>query len=243
METFMQTLADSIREAIGPFMAAIPKIVAFLAIWVIGWIVAALIARGVASLLRAVRFNDLSQRSGFSDMVTKMGTNTDGAGFVGLVTKWFLRLITIVIAFDALGLPAVSGILHEFLLWIPNLVVALIVLVIGGLAANALAGIVRGGTEKAGLGNPTLLSNSAWLVVWVFAVAIALNQIGIATSLVNALFIAVVGMIALALGLAFGLGARDTAGEIVRRWYQKSQETAPRLRKTAKGIEEETRRH
>jgi len=242
MENFMTTLTDSMRQAIGPFMAAIPKIFAFVVILVIGWIVAALVARGVASLLRAVRFNQLSERSGFNDLVQKMGASPDGSGFIGLTIKWFIRLTTLVVAFDALGLPAVSSVMHDFMLWLPNLVVALAVLVIGGLAANALAGMVRGGTEKAGLGNQTLLASSTRVLVWAFAVVVALNQIGIATSLVNALFIATVGMIALALGLAFGLGGRDTAGEMVRRWYQKSLETTPRLKRTGKGVEEEAPR-
>src|SRR5690349_15825782 len=116
MENFMQTLADSVREAVGPIFGAIPRIIAFIAILVVGWIVAALVARAVAGLLRAVRFNDLSQRSGFSDLVQKMGMNADGAGFIGMVAKWFIRLITLVVAFDALGLPALSVAMHQFLL-------------------------------------------------------------------------------------------------------------------------------
>src|SRR5438105_2702137 len=225
MENFLQTVTDSLREAVGPFMAAIPKIIAFLVILVVGWIVAALIARAVTSLLRAVRFGELSQRIGFNDLVQRMGMNADGAGFIGAISKWFIRVVALVVAFDALGLPAISSVLHDFLLWIPNLVAALFVLVIGGLAANALAGIVRGSTEKTGLGNASFLANSARVVVWAFAIVVAVNQVGIATSLVNALFIATVGSVGLALGLAFGLGARDTAGEMVRRWYQKSQES------------------
>ncbi len=243
MENFMMTLTDSLRDAVGPLMAAVPKIVAFLAILVIGWIVAALIARGITALLRAARFNDVSNRSGFSDMVATMGMSPDGAGFIGLIAKWFIRVITLVAAFDALGLAAVSNILHQFLLWLPNLVVALVVLVIGGLAANALAGIVRAATDRAGVGNAPFLANSARVVVWAFAIVVAVNQIGIATNLVNILFMGTIGAVALALGLAFGLGARDTAGELVRRWYREGQESMPRAKRAAKAVEEEARHH
>lgn len=243
MEGFMQTVTESLRDAIGPFMAAIPKVVGFLVILIIGWIVAALIARAVAAILRAIKFNDLSDRSGFSDMVQKMGMRSDAAGFIGATTKWFIRLITLVVAFDALGLPAVSDVLHRLLLWVPNLVVALVVLVLGGLAATALSTIVRGGTAKAGLGNPDLLATIARVTVWAFAIVIAVNQLGIATSLVNTLFTAVVGTVAVAFAIAFGLGGRDTANEIVRRWYKRSQEAAPRMQRAAKAIEDEARQH
>jgi hypothetical protein len=115
------------------------------------------------------------------------------------------------------------------LMWLPNLVVALVVLVIAGLAANALAGLVRGTAAESGLGNPDLLASIARIAVWAFAIVVAVNQIGIATALVNTLFMATVGAVALALGLSFGLGGRETAAQIVRGWYDRSQQAGPQL--------------
>jgi hypothetical protein len=98
--------------------------------------------------------------------------------------------------------------LRQLLLWLPNLAVAIAVLILGGLAANWLAGLVRGATAKGDLGNPDLLASIARVAVWAFAIVVALNQIGIARELVNTLFVATVGAVALALGLAFGIGGR-----------------------------------
>lgn len=212
------------------FVNTLPRIVAFLLILVIGWFVASLIAKGVAVLLRNIKFNELATRSGFSDFVNKMGIHTDASGFLALVVKWFVRLIALVVAFDALGLPAVSEVLRQLLLWLPNLVVALVVLVLAGLIAKALASLVRGATTKAGFDNPEFLANLASTAVWVFAVVVAVNQLGIATTLVNTLFMGIVGALALALGLAFGLGGRETAGQIVQNWYRKGQANADKLR-------------
>jgi hypothetical protein len=92
-------------------------------------------------------------------------------------------LIVLVTAFDPLGLPGVSQVLEQILLWLPNLVVALVVLVIAGLAADALAGLIRGATAQAGLGDPNLLANIARVAVWAFAVVMAVNQIGVATTI------------------------------------------------------------
>lgn len=231
-----QALLASGAAALALLLAAIPRILGFLAILIIGWLIASAIAAIVASVLRSIRFNDLSRRSGFAGFVEQTGATTDSSGMIALIVKWFVRLIALVVAFDALGLPAVSDVLGSFLLWLPNLAVALVVLVVGGLAANALAGLVRGATAEAGLGRPDFLATVTKVAVWAFAIVVAVNQIGIATTLVNALFIATVGAIALALGLAFGLGGRETAAEIVRSWYLQSQQAAPRLGRTAGAV-------
>ncbi len=214
-------MMTSLAAAMALFFSAIPKIFGFLIIVIVGWLVASAVEKGIAAVLRTIKFNHLAERSGLADFVAKMGTSTDSAGMIALIVKWFIRLIALVVAFDALGLPAVSDVLRQLLLWLPNVIVALVVLVIGGLAAKALANVVRASASEAGLTNAALLAKIASTVVWTFAIIVAVNQIGIATTLVNTLFMAIVGAIALALGLAFGLGGRETAAEIVRTWYGK----------------------
>jgi hypothetical protein len=202
----------------------------------IGWAVASLVAKGAVALLRSFRFNDMSQRSGFASFVHNTGVYTDSAGFVADIAKWFIRFITLVVAFDALGLPAVSDVFRQLLLWLPNLAVAIVVLIIGGLAANAHAGLVRGATAEVDLGNPNLLANIARVAVWAFAIVVAVNQIGIAGELVNTLFMATVGAVALALGLAFGIGGRDTAAEMLREWYNRTRRATPKIEDAADNI-------
>lgn len=235
-------LVASLTTALSLFLAAIPRIIGFLLIIIIGWFISGLLASAVAALLRAVRFNDLAQRSGLSGFVQNMGVRTDTSGVLAEITKWFVRLIVLVVAFDALGLPAVSNILQQFLLWIPNLVVAVVVLVIAGLAANALGNLVRGATAQAGFSNPDLLETITRVAVWTFGIVIAVNQIGIASTLVNTLFMGFVGALALAAGLAFGLGGRDTAGQIVQSWYRRGREARPKMERAAEDIEQRTER-
>jgi hypothetical protein len=232
----MQAITDwgsammtSLAAALAMFLSAIPKIIGFVVILVVAWLLSSLVEKGIASLLRAVKFNELANRSGFGDFVTKMNIGADASEMLGMVAKWFIRLIGAVVAFDALGLPAISDVLRELLLWLPNVVVALVVLVIGGLAARALSNLVRGATAEAGLTNSNMLAKLAGVMVWAFAIVVAVNQIGIATTLVNTLFMAFVGAIALGLGLAFGLGGRETAAKIVSHMYDAAQENAPKL--------------
>lgn len=135
-----EALLTSLAAALTLLLSAIPKVIGFAVILIIGWLIASAIAKAVAALLRAVKFNDLATRGGFTGFVQKMGVNQDASGFIANIAKWFIRLIVLISAFDALGLPAVSQVLQSLLLWLPNLVVALVVLVIAGLAANALGG-------------------------------------------------------------------------------------------------------
>ncbi|MHB8992340.1 MAG: membrane protein, partial [Chloroflexota bacterium] len=97
-------IMTSIAGALTLFMGAIPRILGFLVILIVGWLIASAIAAAVAGILRAVHFNDLARRSGFSTFVENMGIRRDSSGVIAEVTKWFVRLIVLVVAFDALGL-------------------------------------------------------------------------------------------------------------------------------------------
>ncbi len=226
-------LRASLAGALNTFLSAIPRIIGFAVVLIIGWIIAALLARGVEALLHAVRFNDLARRSGFANFVNQMGVKDDSAGVIASVVKWFVRLIALVVAFDTLGLPAVSNVLNQLLLWLPNLVVALVVLVIGGLAANALSRLVRGAAAEGGLGNPDTLATVAKVGVWGFTIIVAINQLGIATTLISTLLVGVVGALALAFGLAFGLGGRDRAAQMLERAGRNIEQAGPRLERAA----------
>ena len=224
-----EAMLTSFAGALTLMFAAIPKIIGFALILFVGWLLASLAYRAIAALLRHMHFDGFSNRIGLSDLIVRMGVRKDASGFVAELFKWFIRLVAIVVAFDALGLPAISEVVQRLLLWLPNLVVALAVLVIGGIAANAAANFVRGATSKAGFTNPDLIAKVARVAVWIFAIIVAVNQVGIADALVNTLFTAFVGAAALAAGLAFGLGGRDTAAEIWRNAYGRARANAPKI--------------
>src|SRR3954454_1480136 len=102
----------SFTAALALFLGAIPRVIGFLAILIIGWFIAGALAGLLASVLRGMRFNELAARSGFAGFVRNMGVMTDPAGIIATAANWFVRLIVLVVAFDALGLPAVSQVLQ-----------------------------------------------------------------------------------------------------------------------------------
>src|SRR2546428_373189 len=219
----------SMAAALALLLGGVPKIIAFAFILIVGWIVASIVGGAVRRLLQTIQFERFAERSGLRGFIRKMGTQISASQLVGEMAKWLIRLVALVVAFDALGLPAVSQALQSLLLWLPNLIVAIVVLVLGGLAATALSRVVRGATAEAGFANPDLLATITSVAVWAFAVLIAVNQVGVAANIVNILFTGIVAAAALAFGLAFGLGGRDVANRLLVNWYQRSGDVSSRI--------------
>jgi hypothetical protein len=228
-------IVSSLTAAFALLLGAITRIIGFLLILIIGWMIASAIAGIVRAVLRGIRFNEMASRAGIEGFLQRAGVQQDSSSIVAEVVKWFVRLITLVVAFDALGVPTVSAILTNLVLWLPALFVALIVLVVTGLVANAVYRLVQGSASGAGLPNAEMLGTIARVAVWAFGIIVAVNQIGVASSLINILFASVVTAMTLAFGLAFGLGGRETAGLIVRNWYESSQKVAARKPASEKG--------
>lgn len=221
----------SITEALRNFLGFLPNLVGAIIILVIGWILAGLIAKLVRKALETVGFERAAERAGISGFVRKSGAGEEwtASRVVAEIVKWFIRLIFLQAAASVLGMPQLTEIINAILLWLPNLVVALVIVVIGALIAKVVAGIVRGSTAEMGLGNSDLIAAIARYAIIAFAVVAAVNQLGIAPTVVNTLFIATIGAIAAALALAFGLGGRDVAAEMTRDWYAKGQEAGEKV--------------
>ena len=152
------------------------------------------------------------------------------------LTFWVLILVFVVAAANFLGWPQVSQLINDFLAWLPNLIVAIIILVAAPIVGRLVRRAVEGGSDQLGMTSGRMLGRIAEIAVIAFAVLIAINQVGIATDLVNILFIGIVAALALALGLAFGLGGREVAGQVTKDWYDRSKEVSARAQaQMAKG--------
>jgi hypothetical protein len=213
--TVREALRASLAGTFGTVLSVLPRLIVFAIALAVGWAISSLLARATIAALRAVRFGQMAHRSGLAGFIEKMGVRQDPTGVVASISKWLVRVATLVVALDVLGLPAGSGALHQLLLWLPNLAVALVALVIGGVAATALSRLVQGAATVAGLPNPHVLATATSIAVWAFAVVVAVSQLGIATPVVNLALVGVVGGVALAAGLAFGWAGRDRAAQLL----------------------------
>ena len=214
-------IINALANALNLVLTFIPKLIGFLVILLVGWIIASVVSRALTFLLRKIGFDRMADRIGLTRFEQRMGIKMDAAGLLGKIVYWFVFLIFLVPAVDALGLTAVSAILSTVIAYIPNVFVAILVLFLGTLAATFVADIVRGATATANIGNPSIFANIARFAIMGFAALVALEQLQIAPALINELFGAIVAAAAIAFGLAFGLGGQDTA----RRYLARGEST------------------
>jgi hypothetical protein len=218
----------AVSNALNTFLAAIPQVIGALLIILIGWVIASILARITTEVLRRVGADRLFARHGAAVYGTRTASfEPSVAG--GEVVKWVVRIVFLVAAANVLGMPEVSNLLNQVLLWIPNLIVAAVILLVAPILGRFVRGAIEVGAGEMGFTNAPILGRIAEYAILAFAVVIAINQIGIAAELVNILFIGLVGALALAFGLAFGLGGRDVAAELTRQWYEQSQTAASKV--------------
>jgi len=221
VQNWGQAILNALSNAVNLVLTFIPRLVGFLVILLVGWLIAMLVSKALTLLLRKVGFDRMSERIGLTRFEQRMEVKMDSAGILGKIVFWFILLIFLVPAADALGLPAVSNILNQLVAYIPNVFVAILVLFLGALAGTVVAELVRGATASARMGNPTLFATIARFAIIVFAVLIALTQLQIAPALINELFGGLIAAAAVAIGLAFGLGGQETA----RKWLNRGEST------------------
>jgi hypothetical protein len=218
-----------VTEALRNFLGFLPALVGAILILVLGWIVAGLLATLVERVLKTIGFERAAQSTGISGFIQRSGSSWTASAIVAEIVKWFVRLIAIQAAASILGLDQISQIINAILLWLPNLVVAIAIIVIGALIARFVSGLVRGSTSQMGFTNPDLLASVAYYAILVFAVIAAVDQLGIAETVVNTLFIGLVATVVLAAGLAFGLGGQQTAAQITAGWYERGREASAKV--------------
>lgn len=215
----IQGIVNAFTHALGTVFDFVPRLASFLVILAIGWLVSYVVGKAVTMLLRKVGFEHLSERIGLTRLEHRMGMRIDTAGILGRITFWFLFLIFLVPATDSLGLPTISSTLNTLVRYLPNVFVAVLALFLGVWLGTVAHSMIRRAASGGRFGNPRLLGEIARWAIIAFAAMIALDQLRIAPTLIDTLFAASVAGLALAFGLAFGLGGRDT----VQRWLARNE--------------------
>ncbi|MBC5829523.1 MAG: hypothetical protein GIW98_04955 [Candidatus Eremiobacteraeota bacterium] len=215
------------------FIVAIPRILGAIVILIIGWILSGIIGTLVTKLARAIHVDTVADRVGINDFLSKSGSQLRASNVFGEIVKWVIRLIFIEIAADQLGLAQVTQIINQLIAFIPNIVVALLILGIGAFLGQLLGGLVRGAMLEAKIGSANAVARITYGAVMAFAIIAALNELNVAPVVVNTLYIGLVAALALAVGLAFGLGGRDSAARLANQWVGQAEDTAKRLQAAA----------
>src|SRR5260370_3532577 len=174
VENCGQAILEVLSNAVNLVLTFIPRLVGFLVILLVGWLIATLVRKALHLLLRKVGLDRISDRIGLTRFEQRMGVKMDSAGILGKIVFWFILLIFLVPAADALGVPAVSNILSQLVAYIPNVFVAILVLFLGALTATVVADLVRGATASPKVGKPRPFATIARFAIIGFALLIAL---------------------------------------------------------------------
>jgi hypothetical protein len=174
-------------------------------------------------VLRVCQFDTLADRAGIKQALERGGIKQTASDIVGLLVFWFLFLIAIVTTLETLNLSGATDTLHTIYLYIPKIVAALVVLILGLYFANFLDTVVRTSCANAGLEQSASIGRAAYLGTVIFVVAGIFEILDIASEIVIWAFILVFGAVCLALALAFGLGGRDVAGRYLEKWLEQKK--------------------
>lgn len=199
----------------------LPKVLGFLLILIIGWLLSKLFAFVIKKLLKLARIHVLSEKAGVEAFLQKGGVKGGAVDIISRVAYWFFMIITFIVAFDSAGLSAVSEVLNKLLFYFPNIFVALVILIIGFYLARFAAGLVKVFAGNIGVEKPDILGKTAYTIVIIFIVPIALSQLEIAPELITNTFLILLGAFCLAAAIALGLGSK----ELVESLWEKSKLT------------------
>ncbi|MBA3423592.1 MAG: hypothetical protein H0U04_03425, partial [Rubrobacter sp.] len=215
----MQAVTQSLSEGLGAILAALPALIGAIIILIIGFIIAKVLQGVTTKLLQSMGFEGWMEKGGIKQFFERSQTQQTPLSIIGKLIFWLVFFIAITMAVDTLGISAISDVLAQFIAYIPQVIAAILILVLATLLATFVAGIVRGATGS------NVIGSVAQYGIIVFAAFAALTQLGIAPELIAPTFLILLGAVALAAAIAFGLGAQGTAQELVQKAYDKGDET------------------
>ena len=218
LNTWGQVLTLSFQNLWMGVVNFVPNLVIAILILVVGWLVGALIGRAIWQVFKSLKVDDALRRAGFETFVRRGGINLDSGAFVGALVKWFVIVIFLIASLDVLGLSQVNFFLQDVVLgYLPRVLAAALILLVAGVVGDATGRIVVTTAKTAGVHSAHFVGALAKWSIWVFAILVALSQIGIAAAFSQTLFTGVVIAVSLALGLSFGLGGQEAASRFLEK--------------------------
>lgn len=217
MTTWSEAITGSLQGVWVRFIEFLPRFLMAVLTLLIIWLIAIALGKLVERIVRALYVDKGLEKLGIKEGVSKGGLKLDSGAFLGGVVKWFFVFVALMAFADILELNQVTYFLNQILIYLPNIIVATIILIIAVLVANFLQQLIMSSVKVAGLKSAGFLSGLAKWVVLIFAFLAALVQLGVASALLQTLFTGIIAMLSLAGGLAFGLGGKEQAAEILKK--------------------------
>ena len=210
-------LAESLNKVFGKVIGFLPELIGAILVFIIGLIIASGLEKIVERIISALRIDSALEKAGLRKIVERAGYKLNSGRFLGKVVYWLIIIAFLIAVADILHLEAVSNFLNKVVGYLPNVVVAIVIVFIAVLVADFLRGLVRASVSAANLKRAEFLGNLCWWAVFIFGILSALIQLGVAVSIINSIITGIIAMIAIAGGVAFGLGGKEYAQHLIRK--------------------------
>lgn len=222
IQTWGEVFTNSLQRVWSGVENFVPNLVIAIIILAIGWILAVLVERLVEHLFKALKVDVALKSAGLEDVVERAGHKLNSGLFVGALVKWFIIVVFLMSSFEVLGLTQFSIFLNQVVGYLPQVIVAVLILMVAMVVGNTMERIVIASSKATNVRSAEMLGHITRWTIWIFAILTALFNLGIAPSIIQTVITAVFAGAALALGLAFGLGGKDYAQKILektmKRW-------------------------
>jgi small-conductance mechanosensitive channel len=218
IQTWGNVLEASFQGLWAGVISFIPNLIIAIVIVLIGWGIASILQKVVKKFFDTVKFDEALEKAGLGNVVRRAGLSLNSGHFLGSLVKLFVVVAFLIAGFDVLGLTQVTMFLQNIVLgYVPQLIIAVLILLVGAVVGDVLQKIVIASTKTAGVTSSELLGKISKWAIWIFAILVALSQMGIAGAFIQTLFTGFVVALSLALGLSFGLGGQDAASDIIKK--------------------------
>jgi small-conductance mechanosensitive channel len=211
--TWADVLSQSFQNLFYGLVTFIPNLVVAIVIFIVGWLVGVGLGRVVEQIVDALRVDHALRSTGIESLLSRAGFGLSSGRFLGFLVKWFFIIVFLVASLDVLHLTTVNLFISDVVLgYLPQVIVAVLILLVAAVVAEAVERVVVGSAKAASLRSAGFLGKVARYAIWIFALLAALAQLNVAAAFVQTLFTGVVIAVSLAIGLAFGLGGQASAG-------------------------------
>ncbi|MCX6786813.1 MAG: hypothetical protein NTU85_03330 [Candidatus Kaiserbacteria bacterium] len=216
--TWADVLSQSFQNLSYGVVAFIPNLVIAIVIFIVGWLIGVGLGRVVAQIVGVLRIDQALRPTGIERLLSRAGYDLSSGKFLGFLVKWFFIIVFLVASLDVLHLTTVNLFISDVVLgYLPQVIIAVLILFVAALVAEAAERITAGTARAASLQAAGFLGKVARYAIWIFAILAALNQLNIATAFMQTLFMGIVIAVSLAIGLAFGLGGQKAAERYIDR--------------------------
>ncbi|MFA6279161.1 MAG: hypothetical protein WC638_03720 [Candidatus Paceibacterota bacterium] len=214
--TWADVLSQSFQNLSYGLVAFIPNLIIAIVIFIVGWLVGVGLGRVVKQIIDALRIDSALRSTGLERVLSRAGFELSTGKFLGFFVKWFFIIVFLIASLDVLNLKTVNLFLSDVVLgYLPQVIVAVLILLVAAVIAEAAERVVTGSAKAASLNSAGFLGKVARYAIWIFAILAALTQLNVATGLIQALVQGIIIAVALAIGLAFGLGGQKAAEKYI----------------------------